>query len=151
SHEIRTPLNGIIGYCDLVLREEGSRMSPHGRRDLNVVKTNARALLALINDILDLSKIESGRIDVVREQVDVEAVASDCIATVQELLKGKDVTLSAHVAPDAATAFTDALKLRQMLLNLVSNAVKFTDAGEIVIEARRHGRTLELAVEDTGI
>src|SRR6202046_5499784 len=64
SHEIRTPLNGIIGYCDLLSREEGSRLTPHGRRDLQVVKANARALLALINDILDLSKIEAGHVDV---------------------------------------------------------------------------------------
>jgi CheY-like chemotaxis protein/signal transduction histidine kinase len=151
SHEIRTPLNGIIGYCDLVLREEGGRMSPHGRRDLSVVKSNARALLALINDILDLSKIESGRIEVVREQVDVAALAQDCIATVQDLLKGKDVTLSATVAPAAASAFTDPLKLRQILLNLVSNAVKFTDSGEVVIDAQSRGRALVLTVEDTGI
>jgi CheY-like chemotaxis protein/signal transduction histidine kinase len=151
SHEIRTPLNGIIGYCDLVLREEGGRMSPHGRRDLSVVKSNARALLALINDILDLSKIESGRIDVVREQVEVVGVAEDCIATVQELLKGKDLTLSANIAPEARIAFTDPLKLRQILLNLVSNAVKFTDSGEIVIEAHGQGRALILTVEDTGI
>src|SRR6185295_18209573 len=71
SHEIRTPLNGIIGYCDLLAREEGSRLTPHGRRDLQVVKANAKTLLALINDILDLSKIESGHIEIVREEVDV--------------------------------------------------------------------------------
>src|SRR5258708_3028911 len=59
SHEIRTPLNGIIGYCELLLREEGARLTPHGRRDMNVIKSNARTLLALINDILDLSKIEA--------------------------------------------------------------------------------------------
>ncbi len=151
SHEIRTPLNGIIGYCDLVLREEGGRMSPHGRRDLNVVKSNAKALLALINDILDLSKIEAGRVDIVRERFELGAVADDCIATVQELLKGKDVAISAQVATEATVAFTDPLKLRQILLNLVSNAVKFTDAGEIVIEAHGQGRTLVLTVEDTGI
>src|SRR5262249_31853230 len=116
-----------------------------------VVKSNARALLALINDILDLSKIEAGRVDVVREQVEIVTLAEDCMATVQEVLKGKEVTLSAQVAPEARVAFTDPLKLRQILLNLVSNAVKFPDAGEIVIEAHGHGRTLVLTVEDTGI
>src|SRR5262249_29613873 len=69
SHEIRTPLNGILGYCELLMREEGSRLTPHGRRDLNIVKANAKTLLALINDILDLSKIEAGHVDVVREAV----------------------------------------------------------------------------------
>ncbi len=78
SHEIRTPLNGIIGYCDLLAREEGSRLTPHGRRDLNVVKTNAQTLLALINDILDLSKIEAGRAEVVVERVDMQELVDEC-------------------------------------------------------------------------
>jgi CheY-like chemotaxis protein/signal transduction histidine kinase len=151
SHEIRTPLNGILGYCDLVLREEGPRMSLHGRRDLGVVKSNARTLLALINDILDLSKIESGRIDVIRERFDLQVVAEDCIATVLEYLKGKDVKVTANIAPEARNVFTDPLKLRQILLNLASNAAKFTDSGEIVIEAHGEGRALVLTVEDTGI
>ncbi len=94
SHEIRTPLNGIIGYCDLLMREEGSRLTAHGRRDLNVVKTNAKTLLALINDILDLSKIEAGRVEVVTERVDVQELAEECLATVREYLKGKDVALT---------------------------------------------------------
>src|SRR5262249_59432607 len=93
SHETRTPLNGIIGYCDLLAREEGSRLTPHGRRDLQVVKANAKTLLALINDILDLSKIESGHIEVVREDVDVAALVDECIATVREVLRGKQVDL----------------------------------------------------------
>ena len=67
SHEIRTPLNGILGYCDLLMREEGSRLTPHGRRDLNVVKSNAKTLLALINDILVFSKIEPGRVEILKE------------------------------------------------------------------------------------
>ncbi len=67
SHEIRTPLNAITGYCDLLSRDEGTRLTPHGRRDLSVIKSNAKTLLALINDILDLSKIEAGRAEVVKE------------------------------------------------------------------------------------
>ncbi|MBX3229287.1 MAG: response regulator [Labilithrix sp.] len=150
SHEIRTPLNGILGYCDLVLREEGARLTPHGRRDLNVIKSNAKTLLALINDILDLSKIEAGRVDIVREEVDLAAVADECVATVRELLKGKDVTVGCNIDPAARTIFTDSLKIRQVLLNLLSNAAKFTDSGEIIVEATAQGSTLVLAVEDTG-
>src|SRR5687768_10345637 len=100
SHEIRTPLNGIIGYCDLLAREEGSRLTAHGRRDLSVVKSNARTLLALINDILDLSKIEAGHVETVRETVDVPALVDECIATVREYLKGKTVDVYANVAPE---------------------------------------------------
>jgi CheY-like chemotaxis protein/signal transduction histidine kinase len=150
SHEIRTPLNGILGYCDLVLREEGSRLTPHGRRDLNVIKSNAKTLLALINDILDLSKIEAGRVDVVREEVDLAGIADECVATVRELLKGKDVTVGCSIDPEAQTIFTDSLKIRQVLLNLLSNAAKFTESGEILVEGRAEGSTLVLSVEDTG-
>ena len=150
SHEIRTPLNGILGYCDLVLREEGSRLTPHGRRDLNVIKSNAKTLLALINDILDLSKIEAGRVDVVREEVDLGDVAEECVATVRELLKGKDVVVGCNIQKECQTIFTDSLKIRQVLLNLLSNAAKFTDSGEIIVEAVAQGSTLVLAVEDTG-
>jgi CheY-like chemotaxis protein/signal transduction histidine kinase len=150
SHEIRTPLNGILGYCDLLLREEGARLTPHGRRDLGVVKANAKTLLALINDILDLSKIESGHIEIIHEDVELTTLVEECAATVRESLKGKDVNLTLRVAPEVATVRSDALKMRQILLNLLSNAAKFTDLGEIVLEARREGSSLVLDVEDTG-
>jgi CheY-like chemotaxis protein/signal transduction histidine kinase len=151
SHEIRTPLNGIVGYTDLVLREEGSRLTPHGRRDLNVIKSNARTLLSLINDILDLSKIEAGRVEVVRERVDVATLLEECAATVREMLKGKEVVLTTLMGEEAKVAFTDGLKLRQILLNLLSNAAKFTEAGEIVTELRAEGDALIMIVEDTGV
>ncbi len=150
SHEIRTPLNGIIGYCDLLAREEGSRLTPHGRRDLQVVKSNAKTLLALINDILDLSKIEAGHVEVVRESVDVAALADECIATVREYLKGKTVDVYANIAPEVSTVVTDALKLRQILLNLLTNAAKFTDAGEIAVEVKPGDGGVTITVEDTG-
>ena len=151
SHEIRTPLNGIIGYCDLLSREEGNRLTPHGRRDLGTIKSNARTLLALINDILDLSKIESGHVEVVREVTDLDAVYDECAATLREALKGKDVALSLRLEEGTRFAYVDPLKLRQILLNLMSNAAKFTDLGEIVVTARAAGSTLELCVEDTGV
>jgi PAS domain S-box-containing protein len=151
SHEIRTPLNGIIGYCDLLMREEGSRLTPHGRRDLNVVKKNAQTLLALINDILDLSKIEAGRAEVVIEQVDVRELAEDCTSTVKEYLKGKDVELTTFIDERVQQVRTDALKLRQILLNLLSNAAKFTESGEVSLSVRAEGNEAVFTVEDTGI
>ncbi|HEU4408689.1 MAG TPA: ATP-binding protein [Polyangiaceae bacterium] len=150
SHEIRTPLNGILGYCELLMREEGGRLTPHGRRDLSVIKANARTLLALINDILDLSKIEAGRVEVVLEPVDLGAMVDECGATVGEYLRGKAVLLSASVDPAAAALRTDSLKLRQILLNLLSNAAKYTERGEILLEARREGDAAVVTVEDTG-
>ncbi len=151
SHEIRTPLNGILGYCDLLAREEGSRLTPHGRRDLNVIKSNAKTLLSLINDILDLSKIEAGRVDVVKEPVDLAGLIDECTATIREYIKGKDVVLTANVSPGVATVFTDPLKLRQIVLNLLTNAAKFTESGEIAINASERGADLVLEVEDTGV
>jgi CheY-like chemotaxis protein len=148
SHEIRTPLNAITGYCDLLIRDEGSRLTPHGRRDLSVIKANARTLLALINDILDLSKIEAGRAEIVKEPVSLPDLAEECMASVRELLKGKEVTLGAEIT--AGPVFTDPLKLRQVLLNLLSNAAKFTDTGEIVLTAEPQGSTLVISIEDTG-
>ncbi|HEU4732418.1 MAG TPA: ATP-binding protein, partial [Kofleriaceae bacterium] len=148
SHEIRTPLNAITGYCDLLIRDEGTRLTPHGRRDLSVIKANARTLLALINDILDLSKIEAGRAEVVKETIALPDLAEECMASVREILKGKDVTLNCEVA--VTSVFCDPLKLRQVLLNLLSNAAKFTEAGEIVLSAEAQGSTLVISVEDTG-
>lgn len=151
SHEIRTPLNGIIGYCDLLTREEGARLTPHGRRDLSVVKANAKTLLSLINDILDLSKIEAGRVEIVRENVDVAEIVEECQATVREIVKGKDVALTSRIDERARVVFTDSLKLRQIVLNLLSNAAKFTETGEIAVEVAVRGHEMVVAVEDTGV
>jgi CheY-like chemotaxis protein/signal transduction histidine kinase len=148
SHEIRTPLNAITGYCDLLMRDEGSRLTPHGRRDLSVIKSNAKTLLALINDILDLSKIEAGRADVVKEVVELGDMVDECLASVREILKGRDVTLHAEIS--VKQVFSDQLKIRQILLNLLSNAAKFTDAGEIMVTAEARGTDLVIVVEDTG-
>jgi signal transduction histidine kinase/DNA-binding response OmpR family regulator len=151
SHEIRTPLNGILGYCELLLRDEGQRLTPHGRRDLSVIKGNANTLLALINDILDLSKIEAGHVDVVVERFELAGLVDECLATVSEYVRGKPVELHAQVAAEIAEVETDKLKLRQILLNLLSNAAKFTESGEVIVEARREGDSLVITVEDTGV
>ncbi len=151
SHEIRTPLNGILGYCDLLSREEGTRLSRSGQRDLAVIRSNAKTLLSLINDILDLSKIEAGRVDVVREVVEVDTILEECRATAQEYLKGKDVSLNVCVEKDVARAYTDGLKIRQISLNLMSNAAKFTQAGQVDVRLWGEGETLFIRVKDTGV
>ncbi len=148
SHEIRTPLNAITGYCDLLTRDEGSRLTPHGRRDLSVIKANAKTLLALINDILDLSKIEAGRAEVVKETIDLRELGEECLASVREILKGRDVALTTNI--NVKHVFSDPLKMRQVLLNLLSNAAKFTETGEIALTATMSGSTLVVTVEDTG-
>lgn len=151
SHEIRTPLNAILGYCDLVLREGGARLTPHGRRDLNVVKQNARTLLDLITNILDLSRIEAGRMDVVAERVDLADVVRECAATVEPLLRAKPVEMNVRIEPNASVLMSDSLKLRQIILNLLSNAAKFTEGGEINTIASIDGTDIVIIIEDTGV
>lgn len=151
SHEIRTPLNGIIGYVDLLSSEEGERLTAHGRRDLRTVRRNAKTLLALINDILDLSKIEAGQVELVHEKLDLRSLADECGATVQEILRGREVELVIDVDDGARGVVTDGLKLRQILLNLLSNAAKFTEVGEVNLRATAQGSDLKLVIEDTGV
>jgi signal transduction histidine kinase len=150
NHEIRSPLNGIIGYCDLLMHEEGSHLTPRGRRDLEVVKKSAQALLALINDILELLRIEAGRVEVVQELVNFRELAEECTTTVRMYLEGKDVALTSHIDERAFLLQADELKLRQVLLNLLSHAARSTPSGEISLTARAEGREAVFLVEDTG-
>lgn len=151
SHDVRTPLESIIRYCDDLMREEGSRLTTNGRRDLGTIKVNAKTLLSLIDDILYLSKIEHGRIDVVNEPIEVRRLLGECADTARQLLTGKDVSLEVFVSDEARRASTDSMKLRQIILNLLSNAAKFTDKGTIVLEAIATETDLVFCVEDTGI
>jgi CheY-like chemotaxis protein len=115
-----------------------------------VVKTNARALLALINDILELSKIEAGQAEVAMERVDVRALANECMEAVRELLREKEVTATTTVLDSARHLRTDSVKLRQILLNLLSNAAKFTELGEILLRVEERDGGVVIQVEDTG-
>lgn len=151
SHDIRTPLDSIIGYCDDLMRGEGSRLTPNGRRDLGTIRVNAKTLLSLIDDILYLSKIEPDRLDVAKERVDIQGLLDECADTARELLRGKDVALEVIVWKEARHAFTDPMKLRQIVLNLLSNAAKFTNSGKIALEATAFDNELVISVEDTGI
>jgi len=107
--------------------------------------------LGLINDILDLSKIEAGRVDVQPTTFRVEPLVDICLRTVQPLVKSKQLRLVKEIEPDLPPLFTDQDKVRQILINLLSNAVKFTEAGTVTVTARRRGEMLVLAVADTGI
>lgn len=155
SHEIRTPLNAITGYCDLLLRDEGSRLTPHGRRDLSVIKSNARTLLALINDILDLSKIEAGKMTVHAELFDVAGVVRDVASTVQPLFDKNGNVLVVETGDGLGDMSSDVTRVRQVLLNLLSNASKFTSAGRVHMRVGKFERDgadwVRFAVQDSGI
>ena len=155
SHELRTPMNGILGMIDVVL--EGS-ISGEQREELETAQRCAHSLLSLLNDILDLSKIESGKMGLEKIPFQLKSVVNEAIKTHQVRARQKRVDLVAEVYPDVAdTVYGDPMRLRQVLGNLLSNAIKFTESGHVRVFLRtaavlKEGRTeFELLVEDSGV
>ena len=150
SHELRTPLNAIIGFTRLVMRR-GKEVLPEKQYDnLGKILASGEHLLSLINAVLDLSKIEAGRTEVRPTEFALEPLIDQCLRTVEPMVKG-EIRLEKEVEPEVSTLFTDQAKLRQILINLLGNAVKFTEAGRITVRARRQGDLLALSVADTGM
>ena len=153
SHELRTPLASIIGFSQLLLADaqQAQRDRQHVR-NLERILNNGQHLLALINDVLDLAKIEAGRMEVTSVQVDVRDLLTWVVEETQSLATQRHLTLRAEVEDGVNFLETSLVKLRQILLNLVSNALKFTEQGSVTVSARRVGAdSLALAVQDTGI
>ena len=160
SHELRTPLSAVIGYSEMMEEELEDAGQDALLGDLRKIESNARHLLSLINDVLDLSKIEANRMDTYAETVDVAALMAEVASTVEGLAKNKNNVLSLDLASGLGTVGlgtmrTDAVKLRQCLFNLLGNAAKFTENGRITLSATRDGAgpdgRLAFAVRDTGI
>ena len=151
SHELRTPMNAIIGFTRLVTRKTEGQIPPVQHANLQKVLISADHLLTLINGLLDLSKIEAGRVEVVAARFDLKELLHTVAATVEPLVKPDRVRLEVTIAPDVPALYTDRDKLKQVVLNLLGNAVKFTDDGLIKIAAWRAGDRLKIAVSDTGI
>jgi signal transduction histidine kinase len=151
SHELRTPLNAIIGFTRLVKRRSEDVLPQRQVDNLDKVLTSARHLLDLINAILDLSKIEAGRVDVEPVTFDVANLMDACLQTVRPMVESEQLRLVKEIEPDLPLLFTDRDKVRQILINLLRNAIKFTEAGTITVTAQRQDGMLVLAVADTGI
>ncbi len=151
SHELRTPLNAIIGYSQILQEDAEDEGNSSAVADLKKIESAGNHLLGLINDILDLSKIEAGRMEVFIEPIDVAALAEDVRLMVEPLAAKNTNSLTVACASDVGTMHCDVTKLRQSLLNLLSNACKFTDAGKISLAIGRDGATIQFAVADTGI
>jgi len=155
SHELRTPMNGILGMLDVVLE---SSLSGEQREELETAQRCAHSLLALLNDILDLSKIESGKMALERIPFQLKSVVNESIKTHQARARQKRIELTAEVGPEVAdTVYGDPMRLRQVIGNLLSNAIKFTESGHVKVYLRMVGGTkdgkleFDLSVEDTGV
>ncbi len=151
SHELRTPLNSIIGFTRLVLRRTEGQIAPLQKENLQKVVISSEHLLSLINGLLDLSKIEAGRMEVFSETFKLEEVVRVATVTVEPMLKSGRVRLVTDIAADIPSVKTDREKLKQVVLNLLSNSAKFTEEGEIRVAAWNVNGTVKLAVSDTGI
>ena len=156
SHELRTPLNSVIGFSNIMLKNKKKNLAASELGFLERIQVNGKHLLALINEILDLAKIESGRMELELLTVDVVELGREALALVEGQIRGKEEKVEVRIeSPDTVDDIeTDPAKLKQIIVNLVGNALKFTESGEIVLRFEAHGDTSELAaiaVSDTGI
>jgi len=151
SHELRTPLNAIIGYGELLMENADERGDQQDRDDLTRIHGAAHRLLAMINDVLDLSKIEAGAAIVSTDNVDLDAVIAETVATVKPAAAANGTTITVEAEPCLGMLETDGFKLSQCLLNLMSNAAKFTKDGQIKLVAQRDQEWVTFHVIDTGI
>jgi PAS domain S-box-containing protein len=151
SHELRTPLNAIIGFTRIVRRKAEGLLPEKQTENLDKVLTSAEHLLNLINTVLDISKIEAGRMDVQASNFRINALIDLCADTAQPLLR-PNVALEKHLDESLITIYSDQEKIRQIILNLLSNAAKFTHKGKILLATHRYGEAmLRISVSDTGI
>jgi signal transduction histidine kinase len=148
SHEIRTPLNGVLGMAQAMGADE---LSPVQTERLEVIRQSSQVLLAILNDILDLSKIESGKLELETIEFDLETVVRGAYSTFTQLANAKGLSFSFSILDAQGTYLGDPTRLRQILYNLFSNALKFTETGEIRVEVTPHAGGLVLSVTDTGI
>jgi signal transduction histidine kinase len=150
SHELRTPLNAIIGYTEMMADGLYGEVGEKAQGVLERVQNNGRHLLGLINDVLDLSKIEAGQLSLTVEQYSVADMVATVLSATESLARTKGLALRSAVAPGLPTGNGDARRLTQVLLNLVGNAIKFTDAGSVEVRAVQAGDRFEFAVVDSG-
>lgn len=162
SHELRTPLNSIIGFTDIVLQGLSGPLTPEQRKQLGMVLTSARHLLELINDVLDLSRIEAGQVQTHIEAFDLRTSVERVTALIKPLADKKGLALASLVAPDIHEVVSDRRRVEQILINLLNNAVKFTDRGGVTLTVTNVAdfqfslgapkrQALRFDVSDTGI
>ncbi len=151
SHELRTPLNSIIGFTGIMLQGLAGPLNDEQALQLGMVSKSAQHLLDLINDVLDISKIEAGQLKVSVEVVDIRQAIDKAIQTVTPMAQKKGVTLIANITPDVGRISSDKCRVEQIVINLVNNAIKFTEQGEVRVECEIRNHEVVISVIDSGI
>ena len=152
SHELRTPLNSVIGFTGILLQQIPGKLNPEQQKQLGMVQNSARHLLSLINDVLDISKIEAGQFSMEMKPFDVRTSAEAVFESVRELARAKSLDLVSELSSDLGAITGDRRRYEQILLNLLSNAIKFTETGTVSLSVRPvEGSMVETTVRDTGI
>jgi len=151
SHELRTPLNSIIGFTGILLQELAGPLNEEQEKQLTMVRNSSRHLLALINDILDISKIEASQLSLSETTFFIREAVEKAVEIVRPMAEGKGLDIRLEITADIGEVRTDRRRFEQIALNLLTNAVKFTDEGAVGVNCRREGDWYVLAVTDTGI
>jgi signal transduction histidine kinase len=153
SHEFRTPLNAMLGYTSMLLQGVSGSLDPGARRHLGRVESNGRHLLTIINEILDISRIEAGRMPLQLSRFNVSELVGEVRAELEPIVMRSKLTVVVDVPKELPQMISDRQKMKQILVNLLSNALKFTHQGTVTVGARRNvrDRTMALSVSDTGI
>lgn len=151
SHELRTPLNHIIGFSAMMLKEMGGPLTDMQRQDLETIQKGGKHLLSLITDILDISQIWAGKMGLTLGDVALPEIIEDTITTATARIGSKPIELKQSLAPDLPVIQADKTRVRQVLLNLVTNAIKYTERGQVTVSASRDDGFVTVSVSDTGI
>lgn len=151
SHELRTPLTAIIGFCEVLTQGMDGELSHDQAQDISEIQKSGHVLLELVNGILDLSKIESGKIEIALQEVDLPTVVDQVIASMHQIAESKALKLTCDLSSEVSKVTGDPVRVREILTNLVSNAIKFTATGSVAIRGAPVGAMAEISVLDTGI
>ncbi len=153
SHEFRTPLNAILGYTSMLLKGVSGELAPNQKRNLSRIDSNAHHLLSIINDILDISRIEAGKMPLTVTEFDIAKLVTEVFSEVEPLIVRSQLSVTNHLEEDIPTLVSDRQKVKQIVINLLTNALKFTREGSVTVRVGRAAGSEEfwIAVEDTGI